>query len=122
FMPDPTTQSGTTSGGPFDAHTHDERCEGWIARQPDAMLRAHRPFAELAIMAAARTETTLMVVGPDGEARCASGRDEQSPVARAACGRGVPRVWVGTRRRGEQARYVLALTELEDTDPATLLH
>ena len=122
FTPDPTTQSGTTRGGPFDARMHDERCEGWIARQPDAMLRAHRPFAELAIVAVARAETTLMVVGPDGDARCASGGDDESPVLRASFERGVHRVWVGTLRRGEQARYVLALTELEDTDPAALLH
>lgn len=122
FTPDPTTQSGQTRGGPFDARMHDERCEGWIARQPDALLRARRPFAELAIMAAARTEITLMIVGPDGEARCASGRGDARPVLRAPFDRGVHRVWVGTRRRGEEARFVLALTELEATDPATLLH
>lgn len=70
FTPDPTLRIGTAAGGPVDANHFDERCHGWIAAQPDVLLRATRPFAELVVMAASADDTTLLVVGPDGDARC----------------------------------------------------
>jgi len=122
FVPDPLTKSGTTAGGPVDAHVFDDRCEGWIAAQPDLVLNAGRPFAELAVMVGSEEDTTLMVVGPQGDPLCADDDDGSNPVLKGPFRSGVYRVWVGTRRREAEAPFVLALSELDDSSPSDLLH
>lgn len=121
FVPDPLTVEGRTAGGPLDAREHDDRCVGWVAAQPDYVLSADRPFAELAVMVASAEPTTLVVVGPDGQARCA--HDERGlPLLRGPLARGRHRIWVGTHARGVEVPYVLALSELDDTHPRQLVH
>ena len=122
FTPDPTTCSGTTAGGPLDLNHLDDRCHGWVDAQPDAILQAERPFAELAVMAASRDDATLLVVGPDGEARCGDDEDGTNPVVRGFFAVGLHRVWVGTRERGVEARFVLGLSELDDSRPSSLAY
>lgn len=122
FTPDPTTCSGTTAGGPLDVNHLDDRCHGWVDSQPDAILQAARPFAELAVMAASRDDATLLVVGPDGEARCGDDEDGTNPVVRGFFAAGLHRVWVGTRERGVEAAFVLGLSELDDARPSSLAY
>jgi hypothetical protein len=121
FTPDPFTRRGTTAGGPLDASAFDERCEGWVSESPDYVFTAQRPFAELALMVASSEDTTLVVIGPDGEARCADDEDGPHPVVRGSFAPGVHRVWVGTRSREASAPFLLALSELDDTSPSSLL-
>jgi hypothetical protein len=120
FVPDPLTHAGETAGGPVDAHEFDDRCAGWIAGQPDVILRTPRPFAELSVMVASAEDTSLMVVGPDGEPRCGDDEDGTLPVVRGAFAAGDYRVWVGVARRGSSVPFSLALSELEGSTPSSL--
>lgn len=122
FTPDPLTHEGTTLGGPIDGHDEDDRCRGWLAPEPDFVFTAHRPFAELAVMVASEEDTTLFVVGPDGEPRCGDDEDGKQPIVRGLFRQGTHRIWVGTAAPDVSARYVLALSELEDSRPSRLLH
>jgi hypothetical protein len=125
FTPDPITRAGTLAGGPFDAHVLDERCAGWIGAEPDYLFEASRPFAELAVMSASERETTLFIVDPEGETRCDTGAGdtgEEHAIVRGHFDAGLYRVWIGAEERGEHAPYVLAISELEDTVPSSLLH
>lgn len=121
FTPDPVSRVGTAAGGPIDAHLWDDRCDGWIAQHPDAQLEVVRPFAELAIMVASEADTTLMVIGPDGEAHCSDDAEGHDPLLRATLDAGVHRIWVGTTEPHESARYVLSFSEFDATTPAATL-
>lgn len=120
FTPDPMLRTGITAGGPVDANRFDDRCRGWIAAQPDVLVRASRPFAELVVMAASSDDITLLVVGPDGEARCGDDDDGTHPVVRGFFEAGTHRVWVGAQERGVTAAFVLGLSELDDSLPSSL--
>jgi hypothetical protein len=122
FTPDPLVHEGTTSGGPIDASQIDERCTGFVGHEPDFVFTARRPFAELAVMAASERDTTLIVVGPDGETRCSDDVEGTHPIVRALFEPGTYRVWVGTAERGTSARFVFALSELDGSLPSNLLH
>lgn len=122
FTPDPLTHDGTTAPTSLAANEVDERCEGWLAPEPDFVLTADRPFSELALMAASRDDVTLFIMGPDGEARCADDDEGTNPIVRGLFGPGTYRVWVGTAEREAEVPYVLALSELDDTVPSRLLH
>lgn len=120
FTPDPMTRQGTLAGGPFDASEIDDGCAGWIDAEPDYVLEARRPFAELAVMSASRSETTLVIVGPDGDVRC--GGEGEHALVRGVFEVGIHRVWIGAQERGANAPYVMAISELDDTVPSSLLH
>lgn len=121
FVPDPLIQSGQAAGGPVDARQYDERCTGWIAAQPDVILHTPRPFAELSVMVASAEDTSLMIVGPDGDARCGDDEDGSMPIVRGPFAAGEHRVWVGIARAGAEAPFSLALSELEESSPSALL-
>lgn len=122
FTPDPMTHEGALAGGPFEASELDAECSGWIAADPDFVFSTPRPFAELAVMAASRADTTLVIVGPDGDARCADDSDGTQPIVRGLYAPGLYRVWVGATERDAHTDYVLALSELDDSSPSALLH
>ncbi len=122
FTPDPLVRAGSTSEGAIDAHDVDERCRGWVSAEPDVVISAERPFAELAVMAAATEDITLLVIDPEGEARCGDDEDGTNPIVRGLFEAGTHRVWVGTASPSSRARFVLALSELDDTLPSRLLH
>lgn len=122
FTPDPLVRTGTTGEAAIDAREVDERCRGWVSAQPDVVITAERPFAELAVMAAASEDITLLVIDPEGEARCGDDEDGTHPVVRGLFEVGTHRVWLGTASPSSRARFVLALSELDDTLPSRLLH
>lgn len=122
FTPDPLVREGTTAGGPIDASRFDARCDGWIASEPDAIVESSRPFAELSVMVASSVDTTLVIVGPDGNPRCVDDAQGTHPVVRRDFATGLHRVWVGTQERGARASFFLALSELDDADPSALIH
>src|SRR5690606_10267565 len=86
LTPDPLTHRGTTTAGSIDAHLEDDRCRGWLAPTPDFVFDAQRPFAELAVMVASEADTTLFIIGPDGEPRCSDDEDGTQPVVRGLFG------------------------------------
>ena len=63
------------------------------------------------------------MVGPDGEARCAAS-DERTPhpELRGRFTGGLHRIWVGAPEAEAEVGFVLAISELEDTRAASLLH
>jgi hypothetical protein len=121
FTPDPQTHEATTVGGPVDAAELGDGCQGWIGRDPDAVVDAERPFAELTVMvASAEAETTLVVRGPADDVRCGAGPGAHAAL-RGAFAQGRYEVWVGTREAAVRARYVLGISELDDRQPSQLL-
>lgn len=120
FTPDPLLHRASTAGGPIDANVEDERCRGWLASKPDFLFDARRPFAELGVMVASEVDTTLVVVGPNGQLRCADDDDGAHPVVRELFEPGLHRIWVGTKEPGVKAEYVLALSELDEWRPSRL--
>ncbi len=122
FTPDPTTWSGTTTGGPIDLTTVDDRCSGWVGPAPDVTLRTTRPFAELVVMAASPSDTTIALAGPDGELRCGDDEDGEHPIVRGYFEPGTFRIWVGAAAQDATAPFVLAVSELDDSLPSSLPH
>lgn len=120
FAPDPLTREGVTAGGPVDARELDRTCQGFVGFEPDVVVSTELAIAELSVMVASDQPTSLVVVGPDGRARCAAGPGAHA-VLRGPLASGLHRVWVGARERGVRARYVLGLSELDDTHPRALL-
>lgn len=121
FTPDPARWSGQTAATAVDLNDFDDRCAGWTAVEPDLLVHARRPFAELFVMAASNQDTTLLVVDADGEHHCADDIEGQHPLLAVAVEEGPLRVWVGIKPRGGTASFELAVSELEDTQPASLL-
>jgi hypothetical protein len=122
FTPDPMLLEGETSGGAVSLDAHDDRCDGFASSAPDVLVTAERPFAELSVMVSAPSDVSLMVVGPDGDARCADDVDGALPLVRGPFAAGVHRVWVGSPDEGAKVPFTLALSEFEDTQPSALLH
>jgi hypothetical protein len=120
FVPDPMLEHGLTGGGAVDLEAFDDRCRGWTSRDPDFVVEADRPFAELSLMVKADEDTTLLVIGSDGETRCGDDEDASHPVVRGPFAAGRIRVWVGTERRGAEIPFVLGLSELDDSLPSGL--
>lgn len=120
FAPDPMVEHGLTSGGAVDLEAFDDRCRGWTSRDPDFVVEADRPFAELSLMVRADEDATLLVIGPDGEPRCGDDEDGTHPVVRGSFAAGRIRVWVGTDRRGAEIPFMLGLSELDDSLPSAL--
>jgi len=121
FTPDPTRVQGTTAGGPVDLSTVADGCVGWAAAQPDAIVHAARPFAELGLMAASGVDLTMLAIGPRGEPRCVDDADGAHPVVRDDFLAGPIRIWIGVRERGQVAPFTLGVSELDDSRPASLL-
>lgn len=121
FTPDPLRYEGSTGPRTIDAHDFDERCRGWLSPEPELVLSAERPFAELAVMVASTADVTVLVVGPDGDARCGDDEEGTHAIVRDLFEQGTYRMWVGTAEREEGVRFVLALSELEETRPSHLL-
>ena len=121
FTPDPMTRASTTASSDIDLSEYDDRCAGWASREPDLLVHADRPFAELAVMAASPADLTMMLVGPDGEARCSDDVEGTHPVVRGDFAAGLHRVWIGSHNRGAVVPFMLALTELDGLAPSSLL-
>ena len=120
FVPDPLARAGITAGGPVDAREFDDRCTGWMAAQPDFIVDAPRPFAELSAMVASPEDVSLMIVGPDGEPRCGDDEDGVLPVVRGPFPAGRHRVWIGAARRDAAVAFTFALSELDGAQPSRL--
>lgn len=118
FTPDPHVASGV-SGGALDARQMGAQCRGWISNTPDHILQATSGFRSLRIMARANSDTTLVIEG-GGRVWCNDDGEGRNPVVTTQLPAGTYRIWIGSYRQGENARYTLGFTELDSVHTGNL--
>lgn len=113
FQPDPRRIS-LTAGGTIAASSVSSSCTGSIAEAPDYQITYNSGSLPLTIRTEARTDTTLVVNGPDGGWYCDddSGGGNNAQVRFAKPGSGVYDIWVGTYGGGTNPA-TLVITELQ---------
>ena len=96
FTPDPHVVRGS-SGGAVQASNLSPGCMGWIAQNPNHLLNATAPFANLRIIVGAGShDTTLVVQKPDGTYVCDDDTEGMNPIVQGPITTpGVHRIWVG---------------------------
>ncbi|MEM1413903.1 MAG: hypothetical protein AAGH15_03340 [Myxococcota bacterium] len=120
FTPDPHTASGT-SGGTVEAKTLNGACLGWVSERPDHLLELSTDFPTFRLMVNAGTvDTTLVVQRPDGSYLCNDDGEGINPIVTGSFNPGTHKVWVGSYERGQNAEYVLGLSELNQVVPSSL--
>lgn len=115
FQPDPTIGTGAI-GGPRLAseatgvtNTETGQCSGYIDTLPDHQITLTADFEYLEIAAVSSARTSLVILGPNGEAWCNTG---ENPSIYGFYESGSYDVYVGNMRRDVGARYELFITEL----------
>ena len=109
----PVQLSGT-AGGDIRAtrfgNTSDGFCTGWIDATPNHVVTLEQPFEDLSFIVNAPSDTTLVVLGPNGT-RCNddASEDGHDPMIRGAWVAGDYRVYVGSYEEGQRIRYSLTL-------------
>lgn len=108
------TLSGV-AGGPVRAvrfgNTGDGFCTGWIASSPNHTVTLEQDVAALTIDVQAPSDTTLVILGPDGT-RCNDDHgDSHNPRISGPFGAGEYRIYVGSYDEGQSIRYTLTLRE-----------
>ena len=98
FMPDPNVIS-VQSGGSLDAARISSGCAGFITSAPDVRLVYEAGSLPLILSVASRSDTTIVVNGPDGRWYCdddggVNGLNPAVRFAHPASGR--YEIWVGT--------------------------
>jgi len=112
FTPDPLHATGV-SGGQFDGSRLGSECRGWIAGQPDHIMTLRGDLEFFRVFASSREDTTLIIRAPNGRFFCNDDTDGVDPaIERNHWRRGTYRIWVGSYREGESARYELGFSEL----------
>jgi hypothetical protein len=114
FTPDPNVVS-VQSGGTLDASRISSNCAGFITAAPDVRLVYSAGSLPLIISVASRSDTTLIVNGPDGRWYCDDdgGVNGMNPAVRfshPASGR--YEIWVGTYGRAALQDARLNISEL----------
>ena len=114
FMPDPNVVS-VQSGGNLDAARIAPNCAGFVTSAPDLRLVYEAGTLPLIISVASRSDTTLVVNGPDGRWYCDDdgGVNGLNPAIRfnhPASGR--YEIWVGTYGRAALQNARLHISEL----------
>jgi hypothetical protein len=112
FPDDPYTIS-LTSGGSIDASNVSNGCVGMISSAPDFQLTYEAGSLPLSFGTRSRSDTTLVINGPDGRWACDddSGGDTDALVTYRNPRSGVYDVWVGAFG-GDSAPAELFVTEL----------
>ena len=114
FMPDPHIRSGT-AGGPIRANQVSSRCRGHITPQPSHVLMAQNGFRQLRILVNGRSDTTLVVMLPNGQILCDDdGGHGNDPIVVTRTAPGPVRIWVGTYSSSQAGRapYNIGFSEL----------
>jgi len=114
FQPDPNVVR-VQSGGNLDASRLDSTCAGFITSAPDVRLVYTAGDLPLIISVASRSDTTLVVNGPDGRWYCDDdgGVNGLNPAIRfnhPASGR--YEIWVGTYGRAALRDARLNISEV----------
>jgi hypothetical protein len=112
FTPDPH-QTTLNAGGPVDASTRGEACNGNVASRPSFSLRYTAGELPLIIYAESEADTTLLVRAPDGSFHCNDDSVGLNPVVRFDAPRnGRYQIWVG--RFGEDAEAASAVLSISE--------
>ncbi|MBZ0117302.1 MAG: hypothetical protein K8H88_09920 [Sandaracinaceae bacterium] len=113
FVPDPQGLTGT-SGGQVPASSIGGGCVGWVASNPDHLMRLNTAFSFFRIFVHSSEDTTLMVLTPDGRWICDddSGQGLNPLIEAGYWPPGDYWVWVGSYRQGVYAPYQAFFTEL----------
>lgn len=114
FKGDPKLLRGR-SGGSVDARTISAQCRGWVARKPDHILTLQGAFDFFRIFTRSDTDTTLLVMTPDGRWLCADDTFAKNPaVDQESWVPGRYLVWVGSYNSGEVQPYQIGFTEYQN--------
>lgn len=111
---DAAVQLSGTAGGDVRAtrfgNTSDGFCTGWISATPNHVITLEGPFERLTFAVDAPSDTTLVVLGPNGT-RCNDDAtdDSHNPMISGAWVAGEYRVYVGSYEEGQRIRYALTL-------------
>jgi hypothetical protein len=98
FAPDPMIVRGP-AGGPLPASSLDPGCRGFVNQAAPQVVNLTAPMPGLRMMVntADGTDTTLVVLGPDGQYRCSDDEgDGFDPMLTGPFPAGSYQVWVGT--------------------------
>jgi hypothetical protein len=114
FNEDPYTVQ-VTSGGSIDASDVSGGCVGMVSSAPDFQLTYDAGTLPLTFGTISRSDTTLMINGPDGAWACDddSGGDGDALITYRRPSSGVYDVWVGAYG-GDSNSAELFITELSD--------
>jgi hypothetical protein len=116
FMPDPH-QTGGTSGGANSASQLNSSCRGWISATPDHIVVLRTPFRFIRMFADRPGHHAGDQSMANGQTWCNDDTYGTNPSVEGSFAAGTYRVWVGSYRQGENARYTLKLTELAGVTP-----
>jgi len=120
FTPDPHVVNGV-SGGAISARQVSSRCRGWISNTPDHVFVATGHYNNLRILARSESDTTLVVADQNDNVWCDDdGGQGTNPLIQRSFAAGTYRVWIGSYRQGENARYSLGFTELNNVNTMSL--
>ncbi len=113
FMPDPHVVSGT-AGGPIRGNTVNRSCRGYYSPQPSHVVMTPTGFRQFRVVVNSRTDTTLLVMLPNGQIACDDdGGSGSNPLVVTSSQAGPIRVWVGTYSSGRSAPYNIGFSELQ---------
>jgi len=121
FTPDPHVAAGTSGAGASgrDATTLDASCRGTIDSTPDHLFVATTAMSNLRIMANSTSDTTLVIMKPDGSYACNDDGEGLNPiVVIQGAPAGTYQVFVGSYNEGENAAYKLGVSELTSVTPS----
>jgi hypothetical protein len=120
FMPDPQIVAGT-AGGPISASQINSSCRGWVTPQPSHVVMSQTGFRNLRFVVNSGTDTTLVVMLPNGQILCNDdGGGGSNPLVEGPSPPGPIRVWVGTYSSGRQAPYNIGFSELSGVSAANI--
>ena len=113
FMPDPHVMRGVI-GGTVQASQFNPSCRGVVNPQPSHVIRTGSGFRNLRFVVSGQSDSTLMVMLPNGAVVCDDdGGEGNNPLVEVSTPPGEIRVWVGAYSSGHVGQpYTIGFTEL----------
>lgn len=113
FQPDPHLVS-LRAGGSISATNAGSGCSGYITNAPDFRFYwSGKGSLNIMISVLSRSDTTLVVNGPNGEWYCDDDSGEDTnPLVTLGSNAGRYEIWVGTYSSGDPQPAVLSISEV----------
>lgn len=103
-----------TAGGTVRATRHGITdygvCTGWIGSNADHVVTISSAISSMTISVRSPSDTTLVILGPNGEKRCVDDGNGPNPELQGAWPAGTYQIFVGSYAENETASYRLTLT------------